>query len=491
MSTAADLLAAIRDNPDDDTPRLVYADWCDDTRQPERAEFIRAQCARARLPDWDAQARELRRRERVLLARHGRSWLAELPSISGLRWGGFERGFVSEVCASTATDFVAQAEAARAVAPVRGVALTSAELDPRAGAVALPWLRTIRLAGRATFDPAQFAALLQSPLSEHVRVLNLSGVGVENPGALAVASARHLMRLEELDLSEGYVGVAGAQALADARHLSNLRVLRFDSHGSGYVDDPFLRAEGVRALAESPHLKSLTALGLAGHGTDQEAVALLLHHPGFARLERVSLGSVEFTFNPGDLHPGPARWQELDLTNCEFSAATLDTLLALPQLSELRRLRLTDTGLTAEGVRAVASSPAARQLRELYAAGNSFGADGATAIAEGSWSHLHTLDLGGNDLGTAGAEALAQAAGLAALADVRLADNDIVDAGATAVAGAAWAAGVRHLALGSNGITAPGATALATSPALRQLARLNLDNNSLGVAGGAAVVAAD
>lgn len=44
MTDEAALLAAIRARPDDDTPRLVYADWCDDNDRPERAEFIRVQC---------------------------------------------------------------------------------------------------------------------------------------------------------------------------------------------------------------------------------------------------------------------------------------------------------------------------------------------------------------------------------------------------------------------------------------------------------------
>src|SRR5215216_5077956 len=37
------LLAAIYANPDEDTPRLVYADWLDEHDQPERAEYIRVQ----------------------------------------------------------------------------------------------------------------------------------------------------------------------------------------------------------------------------------------------------------------------------------------------------------------------------------------------------------------------------------------------------------------------------------------------------------------
>lgn len=43
------LLAAIAANPDDDLPRLVYADWLDENGQPERAEFIRVSCREAEL----------------------------------------------------------------------------------------------------------------------------------------------------------------------------------------------------------------------------------------------------------------------------------------------------------------------------------------------------------------------------------------------------------------------------------------------------------
>jgi uncharacterized protein (TIGR02996 family) len=43
-------LDAIRESPDDDTPRLVYADWLDDHDEPARATFIRVQCELARLP---------------------------------------------------------------------------------------------------------------------------------------------------------------------------------------------------------------------------------------------------------------------------------------------------------------------------------------------------------------------------------------------------------------------------------------------------------
>jgi uncharacterized protein (TIGR02996 family) len=49
MTTDAALLRAIIANPDDDTPRLVYADWLDENGQPERAVAIRAHIAAHRI----------------------------------------------------------------------------------------------------------------------------------------------------------------------------------------------------------------------------------------------------------------------------------------------------------------------------------------------------------------------------------------------------------------------------------------------------------
>lgn len=49
--TERGLLDAIIAEPDDDTPRLIYADWLDENGRGERAEFIRAQCLLASLRD--------------------------------------------------------------------------------------------------------------------------------------------------------------------------------------------------------------------------------------------------------------------------------------------------------------------------------------------------------------------------------------------------------------------------------------------------------
>jgi uncharacterized protein (TIGR02996 family) len=84
-------LQAILDAPDDDTPRLVYADWLEEHAEPERAEFIRVQCRLARTPEGDPRRQVLEARERELLDRQD-EWLGRLRSPL-LHWK-FRRGLV-------------------------------------------------------------------------------------------------------------------------------------------------------------------------------------------------------------------------------------------------------------------------------------------------------------------------------------------------------------------------------------------------------------
>jgi len=87
MSEADALLAAIRQAPDDDAPRLIYADWLDEHGQPERAEFIRVQIELAQ-----NESPTLRKRGAELLAAHHDLFVSELAA-PGFRFQ-FERGFI-------------------------------------------------------------------------------------------------------------------------------------------------------------------------------------------------------------------------------------------------------------------------------------------------------------------------------------------------------------------------------------------------------------
>jgi uncharacterized protein (TIGR02996 family) len=60
MSDETALLRAIGLHPEEDTPRLVYADWLEEHGSGARAEFIRLSCELARMEDEDTPGRALR-----------------------------------------------------------------------------------------------------------------------------------------------------------------------------------------------------------------------------------------------------------------------------------------------------------------------------------------------------------------------------------------------------------------------------------------------
>jgi uncharacterized protein (TIGR02996 family) len=97
------LLNAVIAAPDDDLPRLVYADWLEEHGRAERAELIRVQCSLAR-PQADYRETDERKRwaqrERWLLQRYSVPWRKELPQVPAVEWGRFERGMVESVFAS-------------------------------------------------------------------------------------------------------------------------------------------------------------------------------------------------------------------------------------------------------------------------------------------------------------------------------------------------------------------------------------------------------
>jgi uncharacterized protein (TIGR02996 family) len=88
------LMQAILDAPEDDSLRLVYADWLDEHGDAERAEFIRVQIELATLPRHERRA-VLGKRAKELLARNEEEWVRPIRDRV-VAWA-FRRGFVSAV----------------------------------------------------------------------------------------------------------------------------------------------------------------------------------------------------------------------------------------------------------------------------------------------------------------------------------------------------------------------------------------------------------
>src|SRR4051812_24390716 len=88
--------------PDDDLPRLIYADWLEERGDPQ-GEFIRIQCALAQGGRSPEETRELRERELELLKAYRAEWVARISA--GIDWHQISRGLVEDVVVDCDTFF--------------------------------------------------------------------------------------------------------------------------------------------------------------------------------------------------------------------------------------------------------------------------------------------------------------------------------------------------------------------------------------------------
>src|SRR5262245_45513469 len=102
MTTEAAFLSDIAEHPDDDAPRLIFADWLDDHGRSAQAEFIRVQCELARTDPGDPRAVELRCRAHKLETWYGKGFL-DRHLRRGLRAWSFQRGMVEGISLDVAT----------------------------------------------------------------------------------------------------------------------------------------------------------------------------------------------------------------------------------------------------------------------------------------------------------------------------------------------------------------------------------------------------
>src|SRR5437764_386728 len=94
-STTEDaFLQTILDNPDDDLPRLVFADWLEEHGNP-RGTFIRLQCERAKLLPHDPAWKELLAQEAPILRQFEAEWSKQaLRCVDEVE---YRRGFIEHV----------------------------------------------------------------------------------------------------------------------------------------------------------------------------------------------------------------------------------------------------------------------------------------------------------------------------------------------------------------------------------------------------------
>jgi uncharacterized protein (TIGR02996 family) len=435
---------AIIENPGDDTPRLVFADWLDEHGDPARAEFIRVQCEQARTPAGDAGYRTLDLRAARLLQANRERWDPFFHRSDRVHVQ-FRRGFI-ELLALKGGVFVKH----------------SAELF-----AAAPTAREAYLE-----DVGELAARLAAvPRLSRLRVLHLRGHsdrgGMGPAGARALAASPHLADLNALHLDYQDIGDEGAHALAGSPYLSRLTTLSLVHTGVG---DP-----GVRAVVQSPTLAGLEVLDLDQNRLGDDALCALAGWPALARHKALKLSCRRRYGEPFGVWVGPAgvaalaasphaaNLRELSLEGHAVGDAGVEALAASPHLGKLEALTVRPIDVMREGWQGPAPPPGS--LTE------------ASALALALSSHLTglcSLDLYGNLLGDAGAELLAASPNLARLATLDLGDNYIGEEGIRALVGSPHLGNLARLNLVANQLTDAAGLLLASWPRASRLRRLNL-----------------
>ncbi|QJW94609.1 TIGR02996 domain-containing protein [Frigoriglobus tundricola] len=282
------LLSAIIQFPDEDTPRLVFADWLDEHGDHDRAEFIRLQIrlAAARADDTpydfpsELRAAELYKRNRAEWKRDFRGRGVELVS--------FERGFVTAVSA-TADAFVRCGELWCRRHPL-GVVIVTKVIGRIERLLAAPHLDAIgTLQLRDEFEDEHLFALTDAPRPGGAgRFPNLEGLGFVGDGYLtgigtggvAALAGWEMPRLRELYLGDTQIDNHGAAAVTEAPWFGNLSTLTFETCRIGDA--------GLAALLSSPR-QNLSFLELARCRVTARGLHALADMPGGPTLKNLCL----------------------------------------------------------------------------------------------------------------------------------------------------------------------------------------------------------
>jgi len=341
MNEHEPFLKGILAQPDDDTRRLVYADWLEE-RGDQRCELIRLQCALDKLP-VGPEREELDERALQLME-------AEVQSPGPLVQLGerlqIQNGYVENVT------FGPRNLLGRSDIPFRASSF-----------------QTERLAKTPVFLRLLSAVpFLWREDSLEVRHSELGAADVQ-----LLASSIYASRLATLDLSHNRIGNDGISALVRSPYLGKLTTLKLYDAGlnSCAMGGTGVSAAAILSILLSPNLPNLANLDVAGNGIGSHIVTLAAC-------------------------PALARLQSLDLFGNGIGDSGARALAESRYVAGLKNLGLGNNGIGDEGCFALASSPYLAGLTSLNLYDNSVEAAGAAALDGSPYLKNAKTDLAWN-----------------------------------------------------------------------------------------------
>jgi uncharacterized protein (TIGR02996 family) len=290
MTDGDALYRAILDQPDDDAPRLVWADWLEEHGDPERATFVRLQCEWATIDPGDPREDEVVDRWRAILATHGRRWLDELdplPPATGF-WRGLPDWFLL-----TTDEVIEAVNRLRERVPAQCLTLELAGFpEGLRHWSGLDGVRCLSLY-EGPIDPYYPHAslrgwvwLIQSPRLGRLRRF-MAVFDVSSSGILAALAGTDWPELRELDLrvsdADRAVPHRAWGELADAPWFPGVRSLNLPG---GRLGD-----RGAIELLGRGRTLALTYLGLADNDLTEAGLRRLTALPELRNLRRLVVGS--------------------------------------------------------------------------------------------------------------------------------------------------------------------------------------------------------
>lgn len=546
-ATAGDfesLIRAVFANPDDDTPRLVFADFLDENGQHDRAALIRYQCEQARLRANSNRYKELERVINKLVPkvrkqtgvfpfahRHtgmqytfvrgflhltGHFERLELDAVPARFVNLFRDGWVEAVRATAFSEYqltsewgwvpllsrIAELDVSRFERDEDTLfALVAVTAEARASGRLLrikvhkrnqPELDRLLRAdrGESVADAAEldeeryFDSLTPAALGLLLRSGRLSGAAALSlDGQLGDADVSTLLAADRSRLNELTLHGWALSATGSAALVRGLLAPGASLRALGLYSDRLTGAGHALASLDGP--TRLESLSLANTLTDGDAAALATS-PGLSNLAYLDAG-----YNP------------------ELTTAGVSALLASPRLPKLAYLGLNGLTVTPPELLALAfAAPERPSLRLAFseAMTDRWSRDGETGVAVywyGSRSdallgalfgrmelkHLTAFVGLGFCFRPADAPALAAALDPAKLSRLSLQNESLGNDGAAAVLAAFAGFALRELSLSGSRVRAAGVAAVARSPLMATVEKLDLSRNAPGKSGVAALLA--
>jgi uncharacterized protein (TIGR02996 family) len=348
------LLAAICAHPDDDLPRLIYADYCEENGESAYAAFIREQITLSRLPPW--HRKNILAHWHFHTGEHTSPFRHHLPDLTGTPAVWEKYPWRRGLAGSLGLPSLAMWEE------------VEARLWQRAP------IEELRLGAAWTYD--QLCRWVASPVFAGVRSLILDCNPIDPLRAIRTTSQTNQLRsLRFLRSSGAGLTVALEEFLQSpaGRHIAELHFHVGDPAFIPYLLDVLTLAPPLRALTldnmglqlqhlpqllSLPALRTVESLDLSRNNLGSAAMGLLLAHWPAAlqalRLERITSGTSSMDEHrayheiSNSVVNQPLAW--LDISQNTFLRMDLSAFLQHPLLEGVQSLRLRHCFRVLDGV---------------------------------------------------------------------------------------------------------------------------------------------